>query len=125
MSGLVSRSTSRDLGFLIFDGDCGFCRRCVEVMRRHLRHQPRVMTWQEADLTELGLSPEQCREALQWVSECRGNRREQLSAHDAVARVLRNAGGGWSVVGVAMMLPGAHWISGVIYRWVARNRIRL
>lgn len=91
-------------------------------MRRYLHHQPQVVAWQEANLTELGLSPEQCREAVQWVSERRGNRREQLSAHDAVARVLRNAGGGWSALGAVMMFPGVHWISGVVYLWVARNR---
>lgn len=93
-------------------------------MRRCLRHQPQVVAWQEANLIELGLNPEECREAVQWVSEQRGNRRKQLSAHDAVARVLRNAGGGWSAVGVMMMFPGVHWISGVVYRWVARNRSR-
>lgn len=94
-------------------------------MRRYLRHQPQVVAWQEANLTELGLDPEESREAVQWVSERRGNRREQLSAQDAVARVLRNAGGGWSPVGAVMMFPGMHWISGVVYRWVARNRNHL
>lgn len=91
-------------------------------MRRCLRYQPQVVAWQEANLLQLDLSPEMCQEAVQWVSERRGNRREQLSAHDAIARVLRNAGGGWAVVGVLMTLPGVHWISGVIYRWVARSR---
>lgn len=94
-------------------------------MRRYLRHQPQVLAWQKANLAELGLSPEQCREAVQWVSERRGNRREQLSAHDAVIRVLRNGGGGWSLLGLAMMSPGVHWASGVVYRWVARHRSRL
>lgn len=93
-------------------------------MRRHLRRQPQAVAWQEANLIELGLNPEVCREAVQWVSGQRGNRREQLSAHDAVARMLRNAGGRWSAVGVVMMFPGVHWISGVVYRWVARNRNR-
>lgn len=91
-------------------------------MHQYLRHQPRVVAWQDAKLVELELSVEQCREAVQWVSEQRGNRRQQLSAHDAVARVLRNGGGIWSAIGLALTLPGVHWISGVIYRWVARNR---
>ncbi|MHB1130145.1 MAG: thiol-disulfide oxidoreductase DCC family protein [Ilumatobacteraceae bacterium] len=121
----MSRSSSPDLGVLVFDGECDFCRRCVKMMRRHLHRQPSAAAWQEANLTELGLNPEECRQAVQWVSERRGNQREQLSAHDAVARVLRNAGGGWSAVGVVMMFPGAHWVSGVVYRWVARNRSRL
>lgn len=91
-------------------------------MRQYLRYQPQVVAWQEANLAQLGLSPEICQEAVQWVSESRGNRREQLSAQDAIARVLRNAGWAWSIVGAVMMLPGVHWISGVVYRWVARSR---
>ena len=86
------------MGVLVFDGECDFCRRCVNLMRRCLRYQPQVVAWQEANLLQLDLSPEMCQEAVQWVSERRGNRREQLSADDAIARVLRNAGGGWLVV---------------------------
>jgi len=96
----------------------------VKAICQYLRHPPQVVAWQEADLTELGLNRAECREAVQWVSERRGSRREQLSAHDAIARVLRNAGGGWKGLGVVMTLPGAHWVSGVVYRWVARNRSR-
>lgn len=110
------------MGVLVFDGQCEFCRRCVNLMRRCLRNQPQVVAWQEANLVQLGLSPEMCQEAVQWVSESRGKRREHLSAHDAIARVLRNAGRGWAVIGAVMMLPGVHWISGVVYRWVARSR---
>ena len=91
-------------------------------MLRCLRFQPQVVAWQDANLVQLGLSPEMCQEAVQWVSERRGNRREQLSADDAIARVLRNAGRGWAVIGFVMTVPGVHWLSGVIYRWVARSR---
>ncbi len=122
MESTVSRRASRDLGVLVFDGQCGFCRRCVEVMLKHLRLHPRVVAWQEADLTQLGLSVKQCQEAVQWVSAIGGKSRQNFSAEDAVAKVLRNAGGLWSGIGVLMMLPGVHWLSGVIYRWVARSR---
>lgn len=122
MGNTVSRSSSRDLGVLVYDGQCGFCRRCVKLIHRYLRHPPRTEPWQEANLAQLGLNPEMCQEAVQWVSERRGTRREQLSADDAIARVLRNAGGGWAVIGALMIMPGVHWISGVIYRWVARSR---
>lgn len=122
MGNTVSRSSSRDLGVLVFDGQCGFCRRCVDLMRRILRYHPQVVAWQEADLTELGLTPERCQDAVQWVSEIRGNGREHLAAADAIGRVLRNAGGGWRIIGVIMMLPGVHWLAGVTYRWVARSR---
>ncbi|MFA5774171.1 MAG: DCC1-like thiol-disulfide oxidoreductase family protein [Ilumatobacteraceae bacterium] len=91
-------------------------------MLRRLRRQPRVVAWQDADLVQLGLSAKQCQEAVQWVSSIGGNSREHFSAEDAVAKVLRNAGGLWRVVGVLMMLPGVHRLSGVIYRWIARSR---
>lgn len=122
MGTTVSRLTSRDLGVLVIDGECDFCRRCVRIMRRYLRHPPRVVAWQESNLAQLGLTTEMCQGAVQWVSELRGNRREQLSAHDAIARVLRNGGGGWPVIGVILTVPGVHWLSGVVYRWVSRNR---
>lgn len=122
MGNTVSRSSSRDLGILVFDGQCGFCRRSVEIMCRFLRYHPRVVAWQEANLTQLGLNPEQCQDAVQWVSDFRGTRREHLAAADAIGKVLRNAGGGWRLLGVFMMLPGVHWFAGVVYRWVARSR---
>ncbi len=122
MGNTVSRPTSRDLGVLVVDGQCDFCQRSVKLMRRFLRHQPRVVTWQESHLAQLGLTAEMCQESVQWVSELRGNRREQLSAHDAIARVLRNGGGVWTVIGAILTVRGVHWFSGVVYRWVSRNR---
>lgn len=91
-------------------------------MRRYLRHLPQTVAWQESDLARLGLNVEMCQGAVQWVSELRGNRREQLSAQDAIARVLRNGGGGWTIIGMILTVPGVHWLSGVAYRWVSRNR---
>lgn len=122
MENTVSRRAPRDLGVLVYDGQCGFCRRCVEVMLRRLRRHPQIVAWQEADLAQLGLSAKQCQEAVQWVSEIGGESREHFSAEDAVGKVLRNAGGLWRGVGLLIMLPGIHWLSGVVYRWVARSR---
>ena len=42
-----------------------------------------------------------------------------------VSALLVGAGRGWRVIGVLMRVPGLHWLSGVVYRCVARNRYRL
>jgi predicted DCC family thiol-disulfide oxidoreductase YuxK len=47
------------------------------------------------------------------------------AGEDAVSMLLLGAGRGWWVLGALMRLPGVHWLSGVAYRWVARNRYRL
>jgi len=77
--------------------------------------------YQFADLPALGVTPEQCAQSVQWV----GVDHTVLSAHLAVAQTLIDAGSGWAVIGRAMRLPGLRQLSGVMYRWVARNRSRL
>jgi len=106
---------------LLFDGDCSFCTSCVEWMRRHIRHLDTTVPYQFADLAELGVTSEQCAEAVQWI----GADGTVLSAHLAVAQILIDAGAGWAVIGRGMRLPGFRQLSGMIYRWIARNRSRL
>lgn len=109
------------LPVLIFDGDCAFCTRCVEWMRKRMRRQPAIEPWQRADLEYLGLSPAQCEEALQFV-----DRSGRVSSGErAVARVLIHAGRGWKFLGALILVPGIRHIAGLVYRWVARNRHRL
>ena len=106
---------------LVFDGDCGFCTTCVGWMRRHIRRLPSVVPFQSADLEGLGLSAQECSEAVQWV----GLDGSHAAAERAVAHALVWAGSGWKVLGVAMGLPGIRSICGLAYRWVARHRLRL
>lgn len=86
-------------------------------MSRH----PRLVAWQAADLAALGLTADQCREALQWV----GADGRHESAQRAVARTLVGGGSGWAVLGRFILLPGVDQVAGFVYRWVARNRHRL
>ena len=106
---------------LLFDGDCAFCSSSIRWAQRHIKRLPRLVPYQFAELETLGLTVQQCQLAVQWVDADR----HVSSAHDAVSQLLRYAGKGWSVIGQAMRLPGIHWLSGVVYRWVARNRHRL
>lgn len=109
------------LPVLLFDGDCAFCTSCANWARRHIRHLDNTVPYQFADLSTLGVTAEQCEQAVQWV----GADHTVLSAHLAVAQTLIDAGKGWAVIGGAMRLPGLRQLSGAVYRWVARNRSRL
>ena len=106
---------------LVFDGDCAFCSSSVRLLERWVGRRPVIVAWQRADLNQLGLTPEQCSEALQWV----GLHGQQRHGADAVAATLRHAGKGWWVIGAVMSVPGIRQLAGVVYRWVARNRHRL
>ncbi len=109
------------LPVLVFDGDCAFCSSSIRVAKRLIRRMPPAVPYQRAPLDRLGLTDEQCRAAVQYVA--RDHRVH--SAHDAVSALLLGAGRGWWFLGAALRVPGVHWLSGVVYRWVARNRHRL
>lgn len=106
---------------LVFDGDCGMCTTCADLVQRRLRRSPDdydVAPSQRLDLPSLGLTQEQCDEALQWVAADG----RTSSGHDAVADLL--AASRWWVRPVASLLrlPGLHALAGVGYRWVAGHR---
>ena len=106
---------------LVFDGDCAFCSSSVRWLERWVGCRPVIVAWQRADLNRLGLTPEQCSEALQWV----GAQGERRDGADAVAATLRHGGKGWWIIGAVMSVPGIRHLARVVYRWVARNRHRL
>lgn len=83
------------------------------------RH-PDPVAWQVTDLAALGLTAQQCSEAVQFVSRDM----EVSGGSDAVARVLIVAGMPYSVAGRIMLLPVMRGAAGAAYRWVARNRHR-
>jgi predicted DCC family thiol-disulfide oxidoreductase YuxK len=109
---------------LIYDGDCGVCTRLSRVVTTTVRRrQPdfAVSAYQDADLPALGLTPEECDEALRWVD----SRGRVSSAQDAVARVLLAGRLPFKPLGALILLPGINALAGVVYRWVALNRHRL
>lgn len=107
-------------GLLVFDGECGFCRRWVRHMDEWFTRHPDPVAWQVTDLAALGLTAQQCSEAVQFVSRDM----EVSGGSDAVARVLIIAGMPYSVAGRIMLLPVMRGAAGAAYRWVARNRHR-
>ena len=90
-------------------------------MQRHIRRLDTTIPYQQADLEAFGLTAAQCEEALQWV----GADGTVFSAELAVAHTLIDAGGCWALTGRAVLLPGIRQLSGVMYRWIARNRHHL
>lgn len=110
-----------EVPILIFDGDCAFCSSCVTWGKRLIKRLPTTQPYQFTDLAALGLTAEQCNLAVQYVD----SQRRVQSGEDAVRAVLLASGTGWWLLGAFLGLPGIHWLSGVVYRWVARNRQRL
>lgn len=109
-----------DVPVLIFDGQCGFCRRSVRVMTERIRRHPVSVPWQSLDLRLFGLTEEQCSTAVQYVDK----RARVHAGADAVAHVLTDAGLPWSVPGRVMRVPGVIHLCRAAYRWVAANRSR-
>lgn len=111
-------------GVLVYDGDCGMCTRSASLVTSRIRRSPadfEVVAYQDADLPALGLTVEQCDEALRWV----GPDGRASSAQDAVARTLLAGRPGFRPLGLLLLTPGVNSMAGVVYRWVARNRHRL
>lgn len=75
------------------------------------------VAYQSADLAALGLTREQCADAVQWVT-----RERIVSAHLAVAAALRHARAPWPLAGAMMSLPVVRGVAGATYRKVAARR---
>ena len=107
--------------FLVWDGDCAFCARCVGFIERRVKTEAKIIAHQKADLLKLGLTTEQCNAALQWVFRDSTTR----SGSRAVAALLRSSNFGWAILGVAIDLPVVRLISSAIYKVIAKNRQHL
>lgn len=102
---------------LVYDGECEFCVACVRFLARRTNRPLVSAAYQSADLGALGLTLEQCTDAVQWVMRDR-----TLSAHLAVAAALRYARMPWPLAGIVITLPGIRRIAAATYRKVAARR---
>jgi predicted DCC family thiol-disulfide oxidoreductase YuxK len=100
---------------LIFDGECGFCRRCAEWLRAR-RTPPQVVDYQTAPLVRWGVSREDCERAVQWFGS------EHREGARAIAAALIHCGAPWSWAGRLIAAPGVRRISDRVYRRVALRR---
>ena len=103
----------------IYDGDCGFCSRCVEWASR--RSDVRFEPFQRTDLAAYGITEDAAAAAVHFV----GADGQVVRGAAAVAAVLRKCRRGWPLLGMAMRLPVIRNLAEVAYGLVARNRYRL
>ncbi|MEV7967202.1 DUF393 domain-containing protein [Sphaerisporangium sp. NPDC088356] len=107
---------------LVYDGDCGFCQRCVDFGRRYLPVMPRVSRWQDLDLADHGLTLDEVTRSVQLL----GPNGLRASGARAVALLLAvQPVAWWRVAGQIMLVPPVSWAAEAVYRVVARNRHRL
>ena len=105
---------------LIYDGDCGFCTRTANAVKRlDTRHRFDVLPWQtrgllaQADLTE-----QQVTEAA-WYIDADGRKHRGAGAINAALNAL---GGIYRVASWVYRVPGLKQIEDLVYKGVARNR---
>lgn len=106
---------------LIFDGDCGFCRRSVSWAER-LGATCTFAPSYDVDLAALGLTPDEALDAAWFV----GTSGQLYRGHEAVAQVL--LGSRHAVVRVAGRVVVSRLlrpVSSRLYAWVSANRHRL
>ncbi|QVQ49988.1 DUF393 domain-containing protein [Spiractinospora alimapuensis] len=107
---------------LLYDGDCGFCTRCVWFVVDRLPVRTTVRAWQDADLATMGVSVARARRAVLWV----GPRGDVHSGAAAVGELLRHTRGrGWHALGFLLRAPVVRDVAELGYRLVAANRHRL
>ncbi|GAA5013383.1 polyprenol phosphomannose-dependent alpha 1,6 mannosyltransferase MptB [Actinopolymorpha pittospori] len=106
---------------LLYDGDCAFCTRSVDVLERWTHTRAQLLPWQFADLAAVGTTQARAEREVLWV----GQDGRIDGGAQAVARLLLHARGGWSVLGALLRVPPVRWIAHVVYRAIANNRHRL
>src|SRR5258708_22097268 len=105
---------------LIFDGDCGFCTRSVNVLKR-LPIDAEVTAYQFADLELYGTTEERANHEVLWVDP---SGRIHGGAQ-AIARLLLTAGGIYAAAGWALRTPPIRWIAAGGDRRAAHNPPRV
>ncbi len=106
---------------LIFDGDCGFCQRTLDAMKKRLATWPRTAPYQRLDLDRYGVRSQDAARAMLWVEPGK----PPLAGAAAFARLFREQPQlRWRTLGRMMALPGIGHLAAVVYRTVARNRHR-
>ena len=105
---------------LIYDNDCAFCARSARFAQRWVDRRDRyeVRPWQDLDLADFGLAPEDCDQAAQFVTVDGSIR----SGHRAIASAATHGAPAWRPVGYLLMAPGVSRLAARAYTWVADHR---
>ncbi len=115
----MSRS---DAALLVYDGDCAFCQRCIDVGSKILPVPFQAEPYQFLPLHDLGLTVQQASSAVWWVQPSRPGR----SGHRAVAGLLQvQQRWWWSSAGWLLEHPPVSAVAAWMYALIARHRHRL
>lgn len=106
---------------VIYDGDCAFCSSAARFAQARISPDLRFSAHQLTDLSQYGLTTEQCQQALQYVAADQ----RIFSGHKAVIQVLKNGSWYWKLIGLLIGLPGFTQITAIGYRLIATNRHKL
>jgi len=113
------------IAVVLVDGDCGFCMSCVRWAQRWVRPAVSFQPWQSVALADVGLTPQECASAVQWVPIGDGVGTQVTAGGQAVCRTLRAGVGPWPLLGALGMWPGVRTVVDACYRLIAANRHRL
>ena len=105
------------MSILVYDGDCGFCRKRALWLSKHDRNDLVIVAWQEADLTSLSLTPQECAQRVQWVDG-----KKHAAGGAAIAKCLTSCNQPWRAAGKVMQWPVIQVFTELGYRVVAANR---
>jgi predicted DCC family thiol-disulfide oxidoreductase YuxK len=107
---------------LIYDADCGFCRRSLALGRRLLPWTPRAVGHQHVDVSRYGITEAQAQRSVQLYWRGRPTRH----GADAIAAILQaQPSRPWRMAGYVLATPPLSWIAAGCYRIIARYRRRL
>ena len=103
---------------LIYDGDCGFCRRWIERWRKITGENVEYAPYQEAAVRFPNISEKEFKAAVQFV-EPDG---KITRAAEAVFRSLATASSARWPLWIYLHIPGIQWLAEFFYRFVADRR---
>jgi predicted DCC family thiol-disulfide oxidoreductase YuxK len=103
---------------LIFDGDCGFCRKWIARWQRLTGERVDYAPYQEVGGRFPQIPAQQFEKAVQLVDP---NGTVLSGAHAVFATLSTRPGLRW-MLGAYRHVPGVAWVTEAVYRVVARNR---
>ena len=106
--------------YLVYDADCGFCRRCAEWCRSRLVGDVIVVSGADFLVRSKRLSATEVAASVWWVEPS-----AKYAGAAAVARTLAATKTPWRHVGQFMKWGPLAWIAEPLYRVVVRFRHRL
>ena len=108
----VARST------LIYDGECSFCVRCVEWLKRITKDQVECLPFQPSRERFPQILIEDCERSIHWV-DSKGN---VFKGAEAIFRILACVPGRTWPLWMYENTPGFALVAERVYRMVSKNR---